>query len=91
MRRDTADEVTRLIEEVGELLSGVTFLLFGAVLLGPSLGHLTWRVVLYAILSLTIVRMLPVAVAMVGRTRAGRRSRSSAGSGHAASRRSCSR
>ena len=65
VRRDTADD-TRLIEEVGELLSGVTFLFFGAVLLGPSLGHLTWRVVLYAILSLTIVRMLPVAVAMVG-------------------------
>ena len=63
--REEAD-VTRLIEEIGELLSGVTFLLFGAVLLGPSLGHLTWRVVIYAILSLTIVRMLPVAVALVG-------------------------
>ena len=63
--REEAD-ATRLIEEIGELLSGVTFLLFGAVLLGPALGHLTWRVVIYAVLSLTIVRMLPVAVAMVG-------------------------
>jgi sodium/hydrogen antiporter len=64
-RSETAD-VTRLIEEVGELLSGVTFLLFGAVLLGPALGDLTWRVVLYAALSLTVVRMAPVAVAMLG-------------------------
>ena len=59
-------EVTRLTEEVGELLGGVTFLIFGAVLLGPALTHLTWRVVLYALLSLTVVRMVPVAIAMLG-------------------------
>jgi NhaP-type Na+/H+ or K+/H+ antiporter len=59
-------EVTRLLDEVGELLGGVTFLIFGAVLLGPALGELTWRIVLYALLSLTVVRMLPVAIAMLG-------------------------
>ena len=59
-------EVTRLTDEVGELLGGATFLIFGAVLLGPALGELTWRVVLYALISLTLVRMLPVAIAMLG-------------------------
>jgi NhaP-type Na+/H+ or K+/H+ antiporter len=63
--RDPTD-LTRLTEEIGELLGGVTFLIFGAVLLGPALTHLTWRVVLYALLSLTVVRMLPVAIAMLG-------------------------
>lgn len=58
--------ITRLTEEVGELLNGVTFLIFGAVLLGPALAEVTWRVVLYAAISLTVVRMLPVAVAMAG-------------------------
>lgn len=58
--------ITRLTEEVGELLNGVTFLIFGAVLLGPALSELSWRVVLYAVISLTAVRMLPVAIAMVG-------------------------
>ncbi len=68
LRRRGAGEDTFLLEQVGGLLNAVTFLLFGAVLLGPSLGHLTWQVVLYAVLSLTVVRMLPVALA-VWRTR----------------------
>jgi sodium/hydrogen antiporter len=60
------EEMSRLSEEVGSLLNGVTFLLFGAILLGPALSELSWELVLYALLSLTVVRMLPVAVAMVG-------------------------
>ena len=61
-----AEATTQLAEEAGELLNAVTFLLFGAVLLGPALGDLDWRVIGYAVLSLTIVRLLPVALAMVG-------------------------
>lgn len=61
-----SEQAARLSEEVGALLGGVTFLFFGAVLLGPVLDHLTGRVVVYAVLSLTLVRMLPVAVAMIG-------------------------
>ncbi|HUA45227.1 MAG TPA: cation:proton antiporter [Solirubrobacteraceae bacterium] len=57
---------SRLNEEIGGLLGGVTLLMFGAVLLGPTLQHLTWAMALYAVLSLTVVRMLPVALAMVG-------------------------
>jgi len=60
-----SEEASRLNEEVGELLGGVTFLIFGAVLLGPTLEHVTWQIALYAVLSLTLVRMLPVAIAMV--------------------------
>jgi sodium/hydrogen antiporter len=52
-------------EELGGLLNGFTFLAFGAVLLGPALGEVTWQVALYAVLSLTIVRILPVAVALL--------------------------
>jgi NhaP-type Na+/H+ or K+/H+ antiporter len=65
LRRDPG-ELNELSEEVGDLLGGVTFLLFGAILLGPALRDLTWQLVLYALLSLTLVRMAPVAVAMLG-------------------------
>ena len=61
-----AKEATFLAEQTGELLNAVTFLLFGAILLGPALGELDWRVAVYAAASLTLVRMLPVALAMVG-------------------------
>ena len=60
-----SEQASRLNEELGALLGGVTFLIFGAVLLGPTLKHLTWQAVLYAVLSLTLIRMLPVAIAMV--------------------------
>jgi sodium/hydrogen antiporter len=63
--RDPAEE-GHLVDEVGNVLNGVTFLIFGAVLLGPALGELSWDLVLYAALSLTVVRMLPVAIAMLG-------------------------
>ena len=64
--REQAEHSTFLAEQSGELLNAVTFLLFGAVLLGPALGDPDWRVILYAVCSLTVVRMLPVAVAMLG-------------------------
>ena len=48
------------------MVSAVTFIVFGAVLLGPALRDVTWSVALYAVLSLTVVRMLPVAIAMIG-------------------------
>ena len=62
------EQINELSEQVGNVLNGVTFLLFGAILLGPALGELTWQLALYAVLSLTVVRMLPVAIAML-RTR----------------------
>ena len=58
--------MNRLTDEVGSVLNGITFVLFGAILLGPALGELSWQLVLYAVLSLTLVRALPVAIAMLG-------------------------
>src|SRR3954447_625812 len=66
LRRDTRDDVTYLVDEGGELFNAVTFIVFGAVVLGPALDEVTWQLVLYAVLSLTVVRMLPVAIALLG-------------------------
>src|SRR5215208_2035863 len=63
LQRDP-EHLNRLTEELGGVLNGVTFLLFGAILLGPALGDVTWELVLYALLSLTVVRIVPVAIAM---------------------------
>jgi len=57
---------TRFTERLGLLLASLSFLVFGAVILGPTLQHLTWRMVVYALISLTVLRMLPVALALVG-------------------------
>jgi sodium/hydrogen antiporter len=54
------------VEETGALVSLLVWLAFGAVALVPAMEMLTWPMVLYAILSLTVVRMVPVAVALAG-------------------------
>ena len=69
--RDSGGEVSYLVDEGGELLNAVTFTVFGAAILGPALDDLGWEVIAYAVLSLTAVRMLPVALALLG-TGAGR-------------------
>jgi NhaP-type Na+/H+ or K+/H+ antiporter len=66
LRRDAGGEVSQLVDEGGELFNAVTFIVFGAVILGPVLDEITWQIVLYAVLSLTFVRMLPVALALLG-------------------------
>lgn len=71
LRHRVGGEVGYLVEELGALLGAATFVVFGAAFLEPALGGITWAVAGYAILSLTVVRMLPVAIAMVG-TRARR-------------------
>ena len=82
--------VTLFTEEAGGFLAAVTWIGFGALAL-TWLPHITWQVVLYAALSLTVVRMVPVAIAMAGRGAGVRRWRSSAGSARAGWPRSCSR
>jgi sodium/hydrogen antiporter len=66
LRGPSEEQAMAFSDEIGGLLDCVTFLVFGAVLLGPRLGDVTWEIVLYAIASLTVVRMLPVAVALLG-------------------------
>ena len=60
----------QLTDEIGGALSAVTFFVFGAAIVGPELTGLDAKTVLYAALSLTIVRMVPVALALWG-TRSG--------------------
>ena len=54
------------VEETGALVSLLVWLAFGAVAVAPAVEGLTWQIVLYAVLSLTVIRMVPVAVALIG-------------------------
>jgi NhaP-type Na+/H+ or K+/H+ antiporter len=66
LRRRRGGDVSYLMEQTGAVLAAVTFVVFGAILLGPALRDLTWQIALYAVFSLTLVRMVPVAIAMLG-------------------------
>ena len=54
------------VEETGALVSLLVWLAFGIVAVVPALTGLSWQTALYAILSLTAIRMVPVAVALAG-------------------------
>ena len=53
-------------EGAGKVFGLVTWVLFGAAVFGPALGGFSLPVLAYALLSLTIVRMLPVFLCLVG-------------------------
>jgi NhaP-type Na+/H+ or K+/H+ antiporter len=53
-------------EGAGSVLALLTWLIFGAVVVGKAIGLVTPLTVLYAIMSLTIVRMLPVFLCLIG-------------------------
>jgi NhaP-type Na+/H+ or K+/H+ antiporter len=61
-----AHVTARLTEEVGGMLSAVTFFVFGASLIGTGIVDFDVSTVVYAVLSLTVVRMVPVAIALIG-------------------------
>ena len=54
------------VEETGGLVSLLVWLAFGAVAVVPALRALNWQTLLYAVLSLTVLRMAPVALALIG-------------------------
>jgi NhaP-type Na+/H+ or K+/H+ antiporter len=57
---------TLLADEAGNVLAAATWMAFGALAIALVLPEITWQVVLYAVLSLTVVRMIPVAIALAG-------------------------
>ena len=60
------EAVLGFAEEAGTLMSLLVWFMFGAVMLVPGLEDAGWRDLLFALLALTVLRMVPVAVALVG-------------------------
>lgn len=58
--------VANFTDDLAHLLAMISFIVFGALVVGPSLDQLDWRVALYAIASLTIVRPAAIAVSLLG-------------------------
>jgi NhaP-type Na+/H+ or K+/H+ antiporter len=60
------ERLVPFVEETGALVSLLVWLAFGAIAVVPALTGLTWQTVVYAAGSLTLIRMVPVAVALAG-------------------------
>jgi NhaP-type Na+/H+ or K+/H+ antiporter len=64
--RNSCECLYEFSESEGQLLSLLMFMVFGAIMVPPALEHLSGSTVLYAVLSLTLVRLIPAAISMVG-------------------------
>lgn len=58
--RDHCEGAYDFAEDEGILLSLITFLFFGAGLVVAEASAVDWRVILYAVASLTVIRVVPV-------------------------------
>ena len=59
------EQVIRFTEAEGQLLNLSVFFVFGVLVIG-LIQPLSWEIALYALLSLTVIRMLPVALSLIG-------------------------
>lgn len=50
----------------GDTMALMTWVIFGASVIGLGIGEMSWEVMIYALLSLTLVRMLPVFISLYG-------------------------
>ncbi len=62
----TSLDLAHFSEQAGAVLSALTFAVFGLAGVAFVVTELSWTVVAYAVLSLTVVRMVPVAISLLG-------------------------
>ena len=59
-------ELLRGAEQMGEALALSTWVVFGGIVVARMVDRVTWPALLYAVLSLTVIRMLPVFLCLIG-------------------------
>ena len=52
--------------QVLAILALFTWVIFGSAIVGQAVGHFSWLILLYSVLTLTVIRMLPVFVSPTG-------------------------
>lgn len=64
--RELSHELVSDAEGAGELMSVIVWVVFGAVIIDALLPEFEWSMMIYAVLSLTVVRMVPMILSLIG-------------------------
>ena len=64
--REHKEDLLRAAEGTGDTLALLTWVTFGAVVAGSALESFAWDAFIYAVLSLTVIRMLPAFLSLTG-------------------------
>lgn len=66
MIKEHKAEMLEAAEGTADILAMITWILFGAIFIGDSLLNPTWQPLVYAVLSLTVIRMVPIFFSVSG-------------------------
>jgi NhaP-type Na+/H+ or K+/H+ antiporter len=64
--KDATHRLVLAAEGTGETLALMTWFVFGAAVIGQSVEYFTWEMLVYALLSLTVIRVLPIFLSLSG-------------------------
>ena len=66
LSKEVKEEYLLTSEGAGDTLALITWVTFGAAVVGQAVGYFSWTILLYSFLSLTVIRMLPVFLCLTG-------------------------
>ena len=66
LARQHREKLLLAAEGTGDTFALITWIIFGSSVVGQAIGHFDWRILLYAVLSLTLIRMVPVYLSLAG-------------------------
>ncbi len=66
MAKESTHKLVLAAEGIGETMALMTWMLFGAIVIGQSIEYFTWSMFGYALLSLTVIRMVPIFLSLTG-------------------------
>jgi len=66
LSREAKDEFLLASEGTGDTLALITWVIFGSAVVGQVITSFSWTILLYSLLSLTVIRMLPVFISLTG-------------------------
>lgn len=66
MGKKSTHKLVLAAEGTGEILAMMTWLVFGIAVIGQYFDLFTWQVVVYSLLSLTVIRVLPIFLSLAG-------------------------
>jgi len=64
--KEHREGLLRAAEGTGDTFALLTWVVFGAAVVSQAFSYVSWSIVLYAVLSLTLIRMLPVFISVTG-------------------------
>ncbi|NOR20158.1 MAG: sodium:proton antiporter [Xanthomonadales bacterium] len=66
LAKEHTHDLVLAAEGTGEILALLTWTAFGAAVIGHSFEMFDWNIVLYALLSLTVIRVVPIFLSLAG-------------------------